>query len=335
MKFFISVFIVVILISIMAVIRLSDFDLSDDGEQRSITFRHQHDVLQGTLVLPAHTTNPPVVLIVHGDAAQDRWSDSGYVPMVKFLVAHGIGVFSWDKPGVGQSTGNWLGQTMADRAGESANAYRKIKEQPELKGSRIGFLGFSQAGWVVPEASRQVAPDFILLIGAAINWRNQSLYFTQKRLESKGLSSSQIQSAINKEVDDFDRQFTKDAVMRPCQSQCTRNDFERRNAHADVTKEIVDVQTPVMILMGRDDRNVDPDETLAVWAKTLPLSTQRCLRKIPGATHGLLRSRWFDYQLPSQFPLWKQALFLLSGRYAYSPDALNALSPWIIDQKCA
>lgn len=48
MKFFISVFIVVILISIMAVIRLSAFDLSDDGEQRSIIFRHQHDVLQGT-----------------------------------------------------------------------------------------------------------------------------------------------------------------------------------------------------------------------------------------------------------------------------------------------
>lgn len=334
MKYFICIFALVCTLSIFAILRMSDFDLSDYKEQRSITFRHHHDVLQGTLILPSDKKNPPVVLIVHGDAAQDRWSSSGYIPVVKFLVAHGIGVFSWDKPGVGKSTGNWLGQTMSDRALEAAYAFRKIKEQPELKGSYIGFLGFSQAGWVVPEASRLVGPDFAILVGAAINWRGQSIYYTQKRLEAEGLSFTDIQSATKREAEEFDKQFTIDAAKRSCQSLCNRQDFERRNSRADATKEISEVRIPIMILMGEDDRNVDADETITVWEQTLPKETERCIRKIPGATHGLLRSRWFDYQLPSQFPLWKQALFLLSGQYAYSPKALNAFSSWIINKNC-
>ena len=223
---------------------------------------------------------------------------------------------------------------MLDQAWEAAYAFRKIKEQPELKASHIGFLGFSQAGWVVPEASRLVGSDFAIRVGAAINWRSQSIYYAQKRLEAEGLSFKDIQSAIKRETAEFDKQCTSDAATRSCHSFCNRQDFERRNSRANVTKEISGVRTPIMILMGDDDRNVDADETIAVWAQALPKETQRCIRKIPGATHGLLRSRWFDYQSPSQFPLWKQALFLLSGQYAYSPDALNAFSSWIIDKNC-
>ena len=94
------------------------------------------------------------------------------------------------------------------------------------------------------------------------------------------------------------------------------------------------MQIPVLILMGMDDRNVDPDETVTVWEKSLPSITNRCIRQLPGATHGLLRSTWFDYQLSSQWPLWKQGLFLLSGKYAYSLGALNTVSTWIMHQKC-
>ncbi|MCS5992147.1 hypothetical protein LNP02_28885 [Klebsiella variicola subsp. variicola] len=89
----------------------------------------------------------------HGDRPQDRWSEGGYILLVNFLISQGIAVFSGDKPGVGQSTGNWLAQTMSDRSEEAVIALQKLREQPELKNSRGGYLGFSQAGWVVPLAS--------------------------------------------------------------------------------------------------------------------------------------------------------------------------------------
>ena len=314
--------------------RLSDFDLSGDGQQHVITFKHHQDILEGTLILPPGKASPPLVLFVHGDGPQDRWSDEGYLPLVKFLVSQGIAVYSWDKPGVGASTGSWLAQTMSDRAEEAAFALQRLREQPRLKESRAGYLGFSQAGWVVPQASQRVATDFIVLIGAAINWRNQGIYYMGQRLKSEGRSADSIQRAQKRDAEAFDRAFTKEAAALPCISRCTRQDFERRNSLADATTDISGIQVPALILMGKDDRNADPDETIAVWSSVLPADTPRCIRQVPGATHGLLRSAWFDYQLPSQWPLWKQGLFLLSGQYAYAPGALPHVSSWILNRKC-
>ncbi|MTH46016.1 alpha/beta hydrolase family protein [Intestinirhabdus alba] len=313
--------------------RLSDFDFGD-ARQRIISFEHHQNVLEGTLLLPPGKTSPPFVLLIHGDGPQDRWSEEGYIPLVNHLLSRGIAVFSWDKPGVGKSSGNWLAQTMSDRAEEAAFALQKLREQPELQNSRGGYLGFSQAGWVVPRASQEAPVDFLILVGAAINWRNQGIYYTGQRLKAEGHTGAAIVQAKRREAEAFDRQFTAEAAALPCRSRCTRQDFERRNSRADATRDITALHTPVLILMGGDDRNVDPDETIAVWSSMLPADTHRCIRRIEGATHGLLRSAWFDYQQAAQWPWWKQGLFVLSGKHAWSPGALNILSSWIVNQAC-
>ncbi|EOC1281802.1 alpha/beta hydrolase [Cronobacter turicensis] len=200
--------------------RLTVFEANSLPYSRVITFTHNEDILEGTLTLPAGVSSPPVVVLIHGDGAQDRWSQGGYLPLVNDLLAKGIAVYSWDKPGVGESRGNWLAQTMRDRSDEATVALKTLKKQPELLQSRFGFLGFSQAGWVVPQAAM------------------------------------------------------------------------------------------------------------------LPESTPRCIRMIEGATHGLLKSRWYDYQLPSQWPAWTQGLFLLTGQHAYAPGALDAVSAWILHGEC-
>lgn len=333
-KYIISSSVAFIIVGIILISRLSDFSLPPVEQQRTLHIQHHQDILEGTLVLPAGQASPPLVVLIHGDGPQDRWSEDSYLPLVNFLVSQGVAVFSWDKPGVGGSTGNWLAQTMSDRAEESARVLEKLREQPELKKSKGGFIGFSQAGWVVPQASQLTKTDFAVLIGPAINWRNQGIYFTAERLKFEGYTADDIAHAKKTEAEDFDRQFTEVSVMLPCHSQCTRQDFERRNSMSDATKHISAMQTPVLILMGKDDRNVSPDETITVWQKSLPVATPHCIRQLPDTTHGLLRSAWFNYQLSSQWPLWKQGLFLLSGKYSYSPGALNTVSEWIISQKC-
>lgn len=214
-KYMMSFSIMVVVLIIFLLTRLSDFDLSGYGKQHTVFFKHNNDVLVGTLILPPDKVSPPFVLLVHGDGPQDRWSEGGYIPLVKFLVSQGIAVFSWDKPGVGNSTGNWLAQTMSDRAEEAVLALKKLREQPELKKSRGGYLGFSQAGWVVPQASQQTATEFTVLIGAAINWRDQSIYYTGQRLKVEGRSLNDIQDAKKHEAVVFDRQFTEEAAVLP------------------------------------------------------------------------------------------------------------------------
>ncbi|ENU8171043.1 alpha/beta hydrolase family protein [Salmonella enterica] len=221
-KYIVSFSIMIIVLIIFLLTRLSDFDLSGYGQQHTVSFKHNNDVLVGTLILPSGKVSPPFVLLVHGDGPQDRWSEGGYIPLVKFLVSQGIAVFSWDKLGVGNSTGNWLAQTMSDRAEEAVLALKKLREQPALKKSRGGYLGFSQAGWVVPQASQLTTTEFVVLIGAAINWRDQSIYYTGQRLRVKGRCLNDIQDAKKHEAVIFDRQFTEEAAVLPCNSQRVR-----------------------------------------------------------------------------------------------------------------
>lgn len=318
----------------LLVIRLADFEPDSAAAQRPLSFTSAGHTLQGTLILPPGRSSPPVVAIVHGDGPQDRWSNGGYLPLVNALLARGIGVYSWDKPGVGGSGGNWLAQTMSDRASEAAQAVNLLRQQPGLTTSRIGLLGFSQAGWVVPQASRIAPGDFAVLIGPAIDWREQGLWFMRQRLSAEGVAAREIDRQLAQEHADVMQRFTPQRIALPCAATCTREDFERRNADANALQDIRRMTVPVMVLMGEDDRNVDPWNTLPLWRSFVPPGTRHCIRSVDRASHGLLRSRWFDYQLESQWPVWKQGLFLLLGRYAYAPGAIDSIANWINGQRC-
>ena len=322
-----------IVISVFTLVRLQDFDFSTRAAY-TIRFNHLNDQLEGTLLLPGENKTPPVVLIVHGDGAQNRWSDDGYAPLVNDLLDQGIAVFSWDKPGVGASQGNWLAQLMADRAAEAAAALNRLRSEPILTNSPMGFLGFSQAGWVVPQASTLGHADFAVLVGPAVNWRNQGLYYLRQRLVEQGMTTSEINKTELYEASLFDIKFTPQHAAALCDSSCTRQDFERRNSQVDAKQAIASMQTPVMILMGQNDKNVSPKESLDVWSELLPKQTYRCTRMIPSATHGLLRSTWFDYQLPNQWPWYKKLIFLIYGRDSYAPDALRSISSWVLHREC-
>lgn len=105
-----------------------------------------------------------------------------------------------------------------------------------------------QASWVVPQASQMAPTDFSVLIGAAINWQNQDIYYTGQRIKYEGYSEVDVRNAKKREADDFDKQFTEKTVILPCNSLSTRKDFERRNSLVDSTKDISGVHTPVLIL---------------------------------------------------------------------------------------
>jgi len=128
-RLFIYTAVIIVAISAVAaflVVRgLSDFDLSEHT-QREVTFVVDDAVLSGTLIMPKDIIAPPIAIIVHGDGAQDRFSNGGALPLISTLTDAGIGVFSWDKAGVGTSTGNWLNQTMDDRADEALAALQAV-----------------------------------------------------------------------------------------------------------------------------------------------------------------------------------------------------------------
>ena len=72
---------------------------------QEITFRSGPFRLVGELQLPGESQGYPTVVMVHGDGPLDRDCYGIYRPLMDRYLRAGYAVFSWDKPGVGASTG--------------------------------------------------------------------------------------------------------------------------------------------------------------------------------------------------------------------------------------
>ncbi|MBL3967082.1 alpha/beta hydrolase, partial [Burkholderia sp. KCJ3K979] len=159
---------------------LSDFELKG-ANVSTLTFHAGDADLVGTLALPAHAPDAPIALLVHGDGPRTRFSDDAMLPLVNSLLDAGIGVFAWDKQGTGRSSGDWLAQSMQDRANETVAAMARVRAAAEPM-HKIGLLGFSQGGWVIPRVANAVRPAFSVIVGGAVSWRRQGAYLTRRQL---------------------------------------------------------------------------------------------------------------------------------------------------------
>jgi pimeloyl-ACP methyl ester carboxylesterase len=124
-----------------------------DHAEVTVHFRCVGAVLAGTLFLPKGAGPFPTVVYVHssGEAARWRWE----VPWVQMVVQAGIAFFSYDKRGVGESQGVCCPGDQSHfnlLAADADGAVNAVRKRVEIDGARIGLLGTSQAGWVVPLA---------------------------------------------------------------------------------------------------------------------------------------------------------------------------------------
>jgi len=124
-----------------------------DHVEVAVHFRCVGAVLAGTLDLPKRAGRFPAVVYVHGSGEAERWRWD--VPWVKQLVGAGIAFFSYDKRGVGESQGKCCPGDQSHfnlLAADADGAVNAIRKRAGIDPARVGFLGTSQAGWIVPLA---------------------------------------------------------------------------------------------------------------------------------------------------------------------------------------
>jgi pimeloyl-ACP methyl ester carboxylesterase len=131
--------------------------------------------------LPAGSPPFPAVVLGHGSGrlTKDdmRWLASGFV-------RHGYAALSYDKRGVGQSTGEYsgVGVTNSERmfallAGDMVAAVSVLRADPRIDRARIGLAGNSQAGWFVPVAAIDSNAAFIVLVsGPTVSVGEENYY---------------------------------------------------------------------------------------------------------------------------------------------------------------
>lgn len=317
----------------MVLWRLGDHDLSDRPSE-PFDFNSNGTELAGTLWLPDAAPRAAVAF-THGDGAQDRTSGGGYAPLINALLDDGIAVASWDKPGVGGSGGDWLAQSMQDRTDETQTALRQLRAR--FATVAVGAVGFSQAGWVLPRLTSSDA-DFIVLVGAAVSWRDQGRYYTRTRLRLKGAGAAEIAAEIERSQASDDVIFAEtaeyDAAYAAEGLSQARWGFIRRNRREDSRALLSALDMPVLAIWGADDLNVDAAGDSAIFAAALAgLNPANRVIVVPEATHGLLAAGPYNAQLTSDWSSWTTLRFLLEGRRAFAPGFIEELSAWIRARK--
>lgn len=116
--------------------------------------------LAGTLWLPA--SEPRAVIVMHpGSGPSDRDNDTYFPGIRSMLLGDGYAVASFDKRGVGGSTGMWQYAGIVDQADDLMACLADVSLR--LPGLPRGAFGHSQGGWVVYEAAgRPGGPDFVV-----------------------------------------------------------------------------------------------------------------------------------------------------------------------------
>ncbi|HET7012039.1 MAG TPA: CocE/NonD family hydrolase [Anaerolineales bacterium] len=115
-----------------------------------ITFQSGEFTLVGDLWLPEGTAPFPVILLNQGSGLDNRIDRGFALPIMERMQRAGYATFSWDKPGVGESTGQ-LSDTrlLHERAQILLDAIEVMKARPDIDPHRIGLEGGSQAGYVM------------------------------------------------------------------------------------------------------------------------------------------------------------------------------------------
>ncbi len=247
--------------------------------QSAVQIPREAGHLDGVLTLPIQKDSRGLVIVVHGDAAVNATQDGLYFPWFEGAADAGFATLSWSKPGVGASTGNWLDQSMNDRAAEVNAAIDWALSQSDIPTQRIVLWGASQAGWVMPQvmASRGDINGMVA-VGTAVNWLSQGRFNLLAELDHAGASDAERESAIAESdaVRDLltdDAGYAKYLLMTTDSKPMTaeRWEFVARNMQADAAADLLQAasrQTPVLLLIGTHDRNVDVAETERVYRES-------------------------------------------------------------------
>lgn len=96
------------------------------------------------VVKPKTTSDVPALVLVHGAGSKDRDELLGFA---ESLARNGIAAITYDKGDYSFFRRDFA--ALAIRAGEAADV---LAAQPGVDRERLGMLGFSEGGWVVPPA---------------------------------------------------------------------------------------------------------------------------------------------------------------------------------------
>ncbi|HEY8180458.1 MAG TPA: alpha/beta fold hydrolase [Candidatus Limnocylindria bacterium] len=176
--------------------------------------------LAGTLTLPDGDGPWPAIVTLHGSSSGRR-DHRLFIHLEALLVPAGFAVMRYDRRGSGASQGDCDTADFAQLAADALAVVDLLAGQDEVDPRRIGFHGYSQGGWIGPEAaSRSRAVAFMVLVGAcAVTPADQMRYATATALRGAGYDEADVEQAL---------------ATRAVVDAATRGEMERSDAATQI-----------------------------------------------------------------------------------------------------
>lgn len=154
-------------------------------ERRDVSFISDGATLRGSLYISRNTPSFAAAVWVEGAGKRVRNS-----AVAQSLAQRGLAVLTYDKRGVGESGGVYAGfevgtnnvtrENLALLADDAAAAFRSLRDDKQLGGVPLGFIGGSQAGWIIPAAAL-IDRDarFMVFWSGAVETTHEDVLFEQ------------------------------------------------------------------------------------------------------------------------------------------------------------
>ncbi len=321
--------------------------MAESLSQHQVRFESGSDSIAGLLTVPDGVEGPvPAVAFVAGSGSSTRDGSGLYPPIFEEFAKHGIASFSWDKPGVGDSTGDFKTQSFTDRADEVVAAVELLKTRDDIDSSRIGMWGISQAGWVMPQVCH-LAPDVAFMIAVSVpvsTVNEQNIYRVRTTFPADGFTPEETDRAVglfrkleslieaDAPVEDVKEAFAEYENERWVKvavgdtEDFAGYDFLKQIATFDVRPFLRKVGCPVLGIFGEKDTIVDVEESMAGYRSLLAEAGNGdvTLRTFPDANHSIALAK-----TGSQMEAVKMAE---TGERVFAPGYVELMGDWLAER---
>lgn len=187
---------------ITIIISIACFTTASVGQNFSvneITFKNDSLILFADIFTPNESDKKIGIALIQGSGNSDRtnlWSKD----FAELFANNGYYVLQPDKRGCGKSEGNWKDASFAELAQDAIASALTLKEMYNL--DKIGVLGLSQGGKIVPVVANNTDIDFIINIsGSAVSVEEQIIHEVTNSAIKAGLTPEEVIGVLELHVD--------------------------------------------------------------------------------------------------------------------------------------
>lgn len=264
-------------------------------ERHDVLVESEEVTLAGSIWLPSGRPRSGVAMHP-GSGPSNRDNDGYFVALRNSLLNAGHAVTSYDKRGVGASSGRWEDAPIEAQARDLISAADSLGAIPQMRDLPVGLFGHSQGGWVALDAAsrRPETPFLIVNSGPGVPPWAQERYAARRALEASGVDEANVDVAL----------AHYDLVTRLARARTSWDNVRDRSEELapflpgdeaawhfwisildfDPARAMSTIHLPMLTLWGEEDRLVPVEESIAVYKTRVP-PTRLLVEVFPGADH--------------------------------------------------